>query len=159
MSVKVLFIDYRKCVGCATCEMICSLVNEGVCTPSLSRIRVVRNEKNNYSVPITCAFCDKPPCAGVCPVTAIVKNRETGAVEVRNDLCIGCRQCVQACPFGHMSFDVSKGVAFKCDLCGGDPECVKFCWTKAIQFIPLDMALDSKRRTVAERFLEESGVI
>jgi len=135
--------------------MVCSLVHEGVCTPLLSRIRIVRNEKNSYSVPITCAFCDKPPCVDVCPVDAVVKNKETGDVVVRDDLCIGCRQCIQACPFGHMGFDISKGMAFKCDLCGGDPECVKFCWTKAIDFLPVDIALDSKRRTVAERLAEE----
>jgi len=152
---KVLFIDYHKCVGCGTCEMVCSLVHEGVCSPALSRIRIVRDQTNGYHIPITCASCEKAPCINACPVGAITKNKETGEVTIQEDKCIGCRQCVQACPFGHMNFNFGKGIAFKCDLCEGDPQCIKFCWTQAISFIPLDVALDTKRRATAGRVMEE----
>lgn len=58
---KLIYIDHQKCVGCATCEMVCSLVHEGICSPSLSRIRVVRYPTQAFNVPITCAFCEFPP--------------------------------------------------------------------------------------------------
>lgn len=151
---KIIFVDYHKCVGCGTCEMVCSLVHEGVCSPSLSRIRIVRDQSNGYHIPITCAFCEKAPCINICPVTAISKSKETGVITIDEEKCIGCRQCVIACPFGHMNFNFSKETAFKCDLCDGDPQCVKFCWTEAITYIPVGFAIGSRREEVAARMLE-----
>ncbi len=151
---KLIFIDHQKCVGCATCEMVCSLVHEGICLPSLSRIRVVRYPTRALNVPITCAFCEFPPCASVCPSGAISKNGGNGDVSINSLLCIGCRQCVQACPFGHANFNYTKGTAFKCDLCGGNPQCVEYCWTEALQYLPLERALGEKREAVARNLLE-----
>jgi len=151
---NVIFIDYHKCVGCGTCEMICSMVHEGICSSLLSRIRIVRDQVNGYNVPITCALCEKAPCINICPVKAINKDSGTGAITIQDSKCIGCRQCVQACPFGHMNFNFNKGVAFKCDLCEGDPQCVKFCWTNAINYIPVELAIGTKRFEVASRIVE-----
>jgi len=155
MNSKVLFVDYHKCVGCGTCEMICSLVHENACGRSLSRIRVVREDKMGYSVPITCSFCEKPVCLNACPVGAVLRNKETGVITVQKEKCIGCRQCVQACPFGHMSFNFEERHSFKCDLCEGEPQCVQFCWKEAIEYIPLEEALERKRRTQAVKMIEE----
>jgi Fe-S-cluster-containing hydrogenase component 2 len=151
---KLIFIDHLKCVGCATCEMVCSLVHEEICSPALSRIRVVRYPTEAYNVPITCAFCESPPCVAVCPTGAIEKNLDTGDVAIDFALCIGCRQCVQACPFGHMNFSFARGTAFKCDLCGGNPQCVEFCWTEALQYVPLERALGDKRQAAARNILQ-----
>ncbi len=150
---NLIFIDYEKCVGCATCEMVCSLVHEGICSPELSRIRVVRYPTEAFNVPITCAFCEDPPCVRVCPTAAISKNEDTGYVGINPALCIGCRQCVQVCPFGHANFNPVQGTAFKCDLCGGSPQCVEFCWTDALQYIPLEQALGEKRDRVGRKVL------
>lgn len=155
MNTRGIFIDYLKCVGCGTCEMVCSLVHENASSPALSRIRIVRYRREALNVPITCAFCEKPPCLDVCPVGAITKNHQTGDVRIRSELCIGCRQCIQACPFGHMNFNPAKGVAFKCDLCGGDPQCVKFCWTGAIEYVDPEMAVDYKRSAFADSVMQQ----
>lgn len=156
MNSKVLVVDYHKCVGCGTCEMICSLTHEGACSRTLSRIRIVREEKIGYNVPITCSFCEKPVCLNACPVGAIIKNRETGSIVVQEEKCIGCRQCVQACPFGHMNYNFRARHSFKCDLCDGDPQCVQYCWKQAIEYLPLSEALDSKRRVQAGKLREET---
>jgi len=151
---RLIFIDYHKCVGCGTCEMVCSLVHEGICSPALSRIRVVRQKTEGLNVPITCSFCENPPCASVCPSGAITKKADSGEVIINPALCIGCRQCIQACPFGHMNFNFAKGAAFKCDLCEGSPKCVEFCWTEALQYIPVEKALGKKREAAASNIIQ-----
>jgi Fe-S-cluster-containing hydrogenase component 2 len=69
---------------------------------------------------------------------AISRNEETGALAVNEDLCVGCKTCVIACPLGGVLYHYIKGCAMKCDLCGGDPECVKSCLYGAIEFLPMD---------------------
>lgn len=152
---KTIVIDYHKCVGCKTCEIICSLVHEGICTSSLSRVRVVKDEKAGWNIPVTCAMCEKPVCVNVCPIGAIFKSPGNGLVTIDQTRCIGCRQCVMSCPFSHVNFNPLQGVAFKCDRCEGDPQCVKFCWTEAISYVPLDIAVEQKRQMVAGKMLSE----
>ena len=146
---NILTVDYHKCVGCKTCEMVCSLLHEGVCSPSMARISIARNERDGWNVPVICEMCEKPVCLTVCPAGAISKNPETGVVSIDEKRCIGCLMCVQSCPFGHVNFNSLKGVAFKCDRCGGDPQCVKFCWTGALTFEPLEIVLCRKRQEAA----------
>jgi len=143
---KVLLIENDKCVGCKNCEMICSLVHEGRCASSLSRIRVAKDERAGWNVPISCAMCEEPICVAVCPSGACSREPHTGIIIIDDASCIGCRQCVTACPFGHANFDPLKKTAFKCDLCQGDPQCAKWCWTGAITFGPLEEWLDQKRQ-------------
>lgn len=157
MTTKVLVVDYHKCVGCGTCEMVCSLAHEDACSRTLSRIRVVREERIGYNVPITCSFCEKPVCLNACPIGAIIKNKDTGSITVQEEKCIGCRQCVQACPFGHMNYNFTGKHSFKCDLCDGEPQCVEYCWTHAIEYLPLNEALDTKRRAQASKLREETA--
>ncbi len=157
MENRVLYIDYEKCVGCGTCEMICSLVNEGICSPRLSRIRVVRFTREARNAPVSCAACENAPCLLTCVAGAIY--REPGGIipKVNTQQCIGCRQCNLACPFGHMNFHPEKKTAFKCELCGGDPQCVQFCWTGALQFADPDIFLDEKRENQAGSLVGQEG--
>jgi len=70
----------------------------------------------------------------VCPNGAIQKDREMERVMINEDLCIGCKMCVSACPTGAMGFDPDHGQAYKCDLCDGDPQCVKICEAGALAY-------------------------
>ena len=135
---KSLHIIAEKCTGCLQCELACSYDNEGVFNPAKSRIKVFNFHEQGRFVPYTCTQCADAWCMKACPVDAIVINRETGAKEVREDICVGCRVCTIACPFGTINYNQDTGKVIKCDLCGGDPECAKACPTQAIVYVDAD---------------------
>ena len=82
---------------------------------------------------------------------ALVRNQETNALEVNADECIGCRMCIRACPFGAMGFNKDDKLADKCNLCGGDPECVKHCFYDAIEFKDVDQTVFDMNRAYAHK--------
>ena len=148
---KVLVIQYEKCTGCRLCELVCSVINEGVSNPSRSRIKVMKWESEGLYIPMTCQQCIDAPCMNVCPVKAISRDEALGRVIVDYDVCIGCRTCVSVCPFGAMNFDVTGRKVFKCDVCGGDPQCVRFCEEKAVDYVEADEVAVIKKRDAAHR--------
>jgi Fe-S-cluster-containing hydrogenase component 2 len=115
--------------------MACSLDNEGLFNPSKSRIKVFNFHEQGRFVPYTCTQCDEAWCMHACPVEAIKLNPLTGAKEVNESICVGCKVCTIACPFGTVNYNADSGKVIKCDLCGGDPECAKACPTGAITYI------------------------
>jgi len=83
---------------------------------------------------ITCLQCREPECKDACPSDAIVKDEENGLVRVIQEECTGCESCIEACPYGNMLFNSDTSVAFKCELCGAEPECVAACPYGALEF-------------------------
>lgn len=148
---KALHIDYQKCTGCRLCELVCSVFHDGISNPARSRIRVMKWEAEGLYIPMSCQQCQDAPCKLVCPLKAISRDEELGRVSVDYDVCIGCRACIGACPFGAMSFNFKMKQVFKCDLCDGDPQCVRFCEVKAVDFIDADEVSILKKRTAAQR--------
>ena len=148
---KVLSVDYQKCTGCRLCELVCSVSHEGVSNAARSRIRIVKWEDEGQYVPMICQQCEDAPCKNVCPVGAISRDEDYGFLKVNYDICIGCRSCVTVCPFGAMNYTMIDKKVFKCDLCGGDPQCVRFCDEKAVDFIPPDRTSQKKKRDAATR--------
>ena len=148
--MKLITVNIEKCTGCRLCELACSLKNSGECNPATANIQVIGFDEL-FGVPMMCLQCEKPYCANVCPTAAIVRDQATGAMVVAKEKCIGCKLCTMACPFGNISFSSTKRVAVKCDLCGGEPECVTFCPTKALEFKEAETAMISKKDTIAER--------
>lgn len=134
MAFKTLIIDAEKCSGCRACETYCSLKHEQICNPAKGRVHVVKWEQEGIFVPINCLRCDTPACELACPKQATFRNYATGAMEVDPYRCIGCLSCVFACPFGATFVDPDNGKILKCDLCDGDPTCVKVCPTEAIVY-------------------------
>jgi Fe-S-cluster-containing hydrogenase component 2 len=96
------------------------------------RIQVYETGPKQF-MQMTCFQCVDPACATVCPSRALVRNEQTRAIEVDEALCVGCGLCEVACPFGHMAFMRDEGVPQKCDLCGGDPVCARFCPHQALE--------------------------
>ncbi len=135
---KSLLIDPDLCTSCLQCEMACSFEHEGSFNPAKSRIKVFEFEHGRRAIPYTCTQCAEAWCMHACPVEAITKNAATGAMEVADDVCVGCKVCTIACPFGTVNYNADTGKVIKCDLCGGDPECAKACPTQAIVYVDAD---------------------
>ena len=86
-----------------------------------------------------------------CPVEAITMNKATGAMEVADSVCVGCKVCTIACPFGTVNYSQDTGKVVKCDLCGGDPKCASACPTQAITYVDADATgLDKMRAWAAK---------
>ncbi|MFC2039012.1 4Fe-4S dicluster domain-containing protein [Chloroflexota bacterium] len=148
---KVLVLDHEKCTGCRACELACSIKHEGVSNPERSRIKIVKWEWEGRYVPMSCQQCESAPCMAICPVKAISRDENLNRVMVDYDACITCRMCVAVCPFGAMGFDARGKKVIKCDLCDGDPQCVRFCETKAVQYLEASDQNASKRIEVADK--------
>lgn len=85
--------------------------------------------------PRVCVQCAEAPCITVCPVNALSRNDDNPAIVLDVELCIGCRNCVEACPYEGCFFDETGNRPLICDLCGGDPACVEACrFPQAIRY-------------------------
>jgi len=104
--------------------------------------------------PMICQQCDKPRCQEFCPAHAIDRNPETKAMVINYNRCIGCRLCMAVCPFGAMRYDTNRRRVFKCELCEGDPQCVKLCPQEALQFVPKDVANTVKINNLSRKLIE-----
>jgi anaerobic carbon-monoxide dehydrogenase iron sulfur subunit len=120
-------INQKECVGCRICELVCSLKHYGVINPRRARIRVYREEERD--VVETCRFCADPKCVEACPTGAM--HLEEGRAVHDREKCVVCGACIEACPIAG-ALHIFAGELLKCDLCGGDPECVKYCPTSAL---------------------------
>jgi len=132
---KSLLIEPAKCTSCLQCEMACSFEHTGAFNPARSRIKIFEFEHGARAVPYTCTQCAEAWCMHACPVEAITKNAATGAMEVNETTCVGCKVCTIACPFGTINYNAENGKVVKCDLCGGDPQCAEACPTGAITYV------------------------
>ena len=150
---KFLFINPEKCTGCRICETVCSIHHEKVYNPTRARIQIIKWDMSGIYIPMVCQQCESPVCETVCPMGAIYRNEETGAVLVSSDLCIGCKLCVAHCPFGGVAINKDSKI-IKCDLCDGDPLCVKNCEPQAIQYLEASSINFLKRKASAEKFSE-----
>ena len=150
---KVIVKDFERCTGCRTCEAVCSTVHEGRCNPSESRIRIITYPEIGLNVPMGCSHCDMPLCMQVCPIDAITRDDDSGAVVIKPDLCVGCLMCISACPIGAISINPTRNKVIKCDLCGGEPTCVEFCSVNALQYITLDEVDLAKKRKSFDKYI------
>jgi Fe-S-cluster-containing hydrogenase component 2 len=130
--------------------MACSLSKFGECNPKKAAISVVRDEFLRYEMPIVCTQCEDPVCLKFCHQNAYSID-EDGVVIRDDDKCIGCRMCAVLCPYNAIT--TLDGEIIKCDLCDGDPKCVKYCSTEAVQYLEETEDLEKRRREMAERIL------
>ena len=151
---KMLLIDHEKCTGCRFCETACAVAKEGISNPTRARVSLVKWEMEGSTIPMVCQQCQEAPCVTVCPVKALSRDEDLGRVVIDYDLCIGCKFCIIVCPFGGMGFDTMAKRVIKCDLCDGDPKCVKACTTDALQFVDVSTVNITKKRKAAGKIEE-----
>lgn len=150
-------IDNRRCIGCHACSTACKSENEVPLGVHRTWVKAV--ERGTYpdvrrSFQVTrCNHCENPPCVRICPVTAMYQ-RTDGIVEFDKHACIGCKACMQACPYDAIHIDPETGTAAKCHYCahridvGLEPACVVVCPTHAIVAGDLDDPLSEIARLV-----------
>jgi Fe-S-cluster-containing dehydrogenase component len=133
MSKYALMVFRKDCMGCHACEVACKQEHGLGVGPRLVRVL----ERGADFFPVYCHHCAEAPCGRACPVEAISRTAE-GVVLIDEGVCIGCGECIPACPFGAMQFDEERGRAVKCDLCvhrlreGRAPACSTVCGTRCI---------------------------
>ncbi len=120
------------CTGCGTCEMVCSTRQVLAIAPSSTGIRTLRSEDQGNNFTLVCLHCKDPLCIPACPSRAIQKDVD-GIVRINQKLCTNCGICALACPEAAPMI-TPNGSIIKCDLCEGDPACVKQCPEQALVF-------------------------
>ena len=128
----MISLDLAKCSGCSRCEVNCSFFHTGKISRSDARIKVVKIEDIGIDYPVICQHCQERYCTK-CPEKAIEVG-PLGQVIVSPTLCTVCGTCEILCPIG--AIELYEEIPHVCDLCGGDPRCVKACTLDAIQYDP-----------------------
>lgn len=133
-NTKVILHDPNRCTGCRQCMTACSFKNFNTYNYDLSLCKLILGLHDEF-IRIHCHHCSDPMCRAACPVGAISKDAETGIVTVDKMRCIGCKACSWACPISIPQMQRGLKAMTKCDLCDGDPSCIKVCSAKAIQLV------------------------
>lgn len=139
------YFEQKHCTGCKTCQVAC---RDKQNLPNVKNFRQVHSYEGGgftveqgvihhnvyaYWISVSCNHCINPACAAVCPKGAIYKRAEDGLVLVNEELCIGCRRCLAACPYQAPQFDETSHKMKKCDFCqellaeGKIPVCIASC--------------------------------
>jgi len=147
-TYSMIVVDFNKCTGCRTCETICAQNNHrinidgqelwGLGNPALSNVRVAYFNPP-VDIPNRCVMCEDAPCIAACPVEphpesghrALYRDEKTQAIKNDPERCIACGSCASACRekrVGAILLDSDSGKPTGiCNLCEGDPVCVKYC--------------------------------
>jgi DMSO reductase iron-sulfur subunit len=143
MPQKGWRIDLTRCTGCRSCEVACKAENN---TGHVAYRWTVLEETGEYPTPklefitMACNHCLDPSCRSACPSGAIDKDPDNGLVTIDKELCVGCKRCTWACPYGAPQFNSESGQVEKCDGCkkrveaGLNPACVDTCVGVALEF-------------------------
>ncbi len=134
-------IDNRRCIGCHACTVACKAEHDVPVGVNRTWVKYIErgefpNTQRLFSV-MRCNHCDDAPCVEICPVSALY-TRADGIVDFDNRRCIGCKACMQACPYDALYIDPQSHTAAKCNYCahridvGLEPACVNVCPTQAI---------------------------
>ena len=148
MARYAMILDTRCCIGCHSCTVACRINNDLPVDMIYNPVTTVGPNGifphvHMIHYPLLCMHCQDPPCVSACPTGASQQSIE-GIVWVEEQKCIGCKACVQACPYRARHPNSQTGTVQKCDFCmerirvGKEPYCVKTCHQRARIFGDLD---------------------
>ncbi|MBK8768828.1 MAG: 4Fe-4S dicluster domain-containing protein [Rhizobiales bacterium] len=136
------------CIGCRACEIACKDKNGLAPGPRFRRVQYIEGgtypEVYAFKVNMSCNHCAQPACLPTCPTGAIFKRQKDGIVDIDSTLCIGCRRCEAACPFGAPQYDPDSNTVKKCNMCvdemdaGRRPYCVMACMMRVLDVGPIE---------------------
>jgi len=132
-----LFIDPNRCIGCRACEEACSEC-PGHGGHTMIHLDYLERSTSVQTAPTVCMHCTDPACASVCPADAIKVDAAGVVLSALAERCIGCGNCVLACPFGVPEVHAGYDLMMKCDLCydrtsvGLKPMCATVCPSGAL---------------------------
>jgi len=130
-----IVVEEKRCTGCRACELACSFQQKKAFHYDFSLIHAVKNKAmEGFFIPVLCYHCEDPPCAKKCPTDAIERDDASGIVRIDSEKCTGCAICMDACPWAIPRINSEENMASICNLCNGDPLCVKFCSPGALLF-------------------------
>ncbi len=143
MAELAFFIDYSRCIGCRACVQACEEcdTHRG---RSMIHLEVIEREDSVQTAPQVCMHCKDPICARVCPADAIKQTPDGVTQSALKPRCIGCSNCVLACPFGVPRYYADLDQMMKCDYCydrtsvGKRPMCATVCPSQALAFTTLE---------------------
>ncbi len=123
----------ENCTGCMVCTLVCSMKHYNVINIHKSGI-VIEKKGPTEDIPHICSHGNECnyECIEACRFDALRKDKN-GVVYVVEENCTGCRLCERACPLN--AIHIFQKMAYKCDLCGGEPECVKYCSQNALELV------------------------
>jgi len=165
-------IDNRKCIGCHACTVACKSEHDIPVGVNRTHVKYIEtgeypNSNREFSVH-RCNHCEDAPCTTICPTTALF-TRDDGIVDFDDERCIGCKSCMQACPYDALYINPDSGTAAKCNYCAHriensyEPACVIVCPVEAIVSGDLDDKNSNLSVLIAENETKvrkpESGTI
>ncbi|HYO45254.1 MAG TPA: 4Fe-4S dicluster domain-containing protein [Gemmatimonadota bacterium] len=140
-------IDQGRCIGCHACSVACKAEHDVPLGDYRTWVKYVEKgafpDVRRFFTVLRCNHCEAAPCVEICPTTALYR-RDDGIIDFDKDACIGCKACMQACPYDALYIHPDRGTAEKCNFCshrievGLEPPCATVCPTEAILVGDLD---------------------
>jgi Fe-S-cluster-containing dehydrogenase component len=166
MMGTTLFIDPGRCIGCQACVAACRECDSHR-GKSMIHLDYIDAGRTAAAMPTVCMHCEDPvaPCAEVCPADAILVTADGVVQEAAKERCIGCGNCVDACPFGVPKLDVAEMLQYKCNLCydrtsvGLAPMCATVCPTGALFYGTIDELLADRPNAAVSNTFDFGGSV
>ena len=154
---KIYVIDQSRCIGCNACVHACTECDTHA-GRSMMHLETVDRATSTQTAPMVCMHCDDPTCAEVCPADAIKKTEDGVVQSAEKSRCIGCSNCVVACPFGVPEYVEEFDMMMKCDMCydrtsvGSEPMCTSVCPSQALWFGTREEFYATRQGTLSNEF-------
>lgn len=165
MSMYYIRTNQDRCISCKACEVHCKAKNRVPAGAKLGLL-VSTGPVRKGDAPrilnlfMPCFQCEQPWCVAACPTGAMARRETDGIVYVQQELCVGCKACIVACPWKVPQWDELAGKAVKCDFCrdrldrGLNPACVTACTAHALEFVRPNQESARTRESYGKGLLE-----